>query len=164
MRRLTVAPQAERDLHDILVYSEARFGPDAAERYRRLIDQALTELLRDPESAQGRGHILSCPKPCASITFATRRRPHPVPGASVARATCSSSVSTRNMCASSACSTTAWTWEGMSRAMTAHEPHIAGIRQRGDDCDGETVDRAAPKQVRAVRAEAAEQFSKGRRR
>ena len=48
MRRLVVAPRAERDLDDILTRSATVFGEAAAERYRRLIDRAIANLLADP--------------------------------------------------------------------------------------------------------------------
>ena len=49
MRRLVVAPRAQRDLDDILARSDELFGDAAAERYRRLIDHAVANLLADPE-------------------------------------------------------------------------------------------------------------------
>ena len=49
MKRLDVAVEAERDLDALLNYSENRFGPRNADRYRRLIDQAFFDLVDDAE-------------------------------------------------------------------------------------------------------------------
>jgi toxin ParE1/3/4 len=48
MRRLEVTEDAEREIDDLLNFSEDRFGAKAAERYRLLIDVALADLLSDP--------------------------------------------------------------------------------------------------------------------
>ena len=47
MRRLVVAPRAQRDIHIIIQQSRDRHGSRAADRYRRLIDLALTQLCND---------------------------------------------------------------------------------------------------------------------
>jgi plasmid stabilization system protein ParE len=47
MRRLDIALEAERDIDALLTYSHRRFGPRSADRYRRLIDQALADLIED---------------------------------------------------------------------------------------------------------------------
>lgn len=49
MRRLEVSPDAEREIDDLLAYSEMRFGERAADRYRLLIDITLADLLADPK-------------------------------------------------------------------------------------------------------------------
>ena len=49
MRRLRVAPEAQRDIDGLLAFSEDRFGAAAADRYRNLIDTALRDLRADPD-------------------------------------------------------------------------------------------------------------------
>lgn len=48
MRRLIVAPRAQRDIGEVLRTSETNFGVAAADRYRHLILRALEDLRRDP--------------------------------------------------------------------------------------------------------------------
>lgn len=54
LRRLIVAPQARRDIDEILRASEADFGASAATRYRQLILQALEDLRADPTRGAAR--------------------------------------------------------------------------------------------------------------
>ncbi len=56
MRRLFVAPQAERDIDELIFESLTRFGSSAADRYRRLLSQALNDLKLDPERMGGFVH------------------------------------------------------------------------------------------------------------
>lgn len=49
MRALDVAPRAAAELTAILAYSEASFGPAAADRYRDLINAAVEDIRDDPE-------------------------------------------------------------------------------------------------------------------
>lgn len=51
MKRLTLAPQAQRDIDEALRASETGFGAGAANRYRRLIAAALRDLRRKPDRA-----------------------------------------------------------------------------------------------------------------
>lgn len=48
MRALVVSPEAERDLDDLLAFTEERFGARTAERHRRLVDAAPLDLRLDP--------------------------------------------------------------------------------------------------------------------
>lgn len=48
MRRLEVSRAAEREIDELLAYSELRFGERAADRYRLLIDVALADLRTEP--------------------------------------------------------------------------------------------------------------------
>ena len=54
MRRLEVARRARRDIDLILWTSHDRHGPRAADRYRRLIAEALSQLREDPARASSR--------------------------------------------------------------------------------------------------------------
>ncbi len=54
MRQLVVTRRARLDIDDILAQSEARFGPMAAERYRRLLDQGLADLQQEPQRPSAR--------------------------------------------------------------------------------------------------------------
>ena len=54
MRRLEFAPEAERDIDALLIASENRFGPAAADRYRALLDAVFTDLCRDPQRPAAR--------------------------------------------------------------------------------------------------------------
>jgi toxin ParE1/3/4 len=47
--RLVLAPSARSDIHAALIWSRERFGERAAERYRDLIEQALRDIVADPE-------------------------------------------------------------------------------------------------------------------
>ena len=55
MRTVVVDIDARIDLIDILNTSHRNFGRATSQRYRRLIDQALSDLARDPER---RGSVL----------------------------------------------------------------------------------------------------------
>ena len=48
MHRLVVTFEAKLDIDDILIQSRSLFGEAAADRYRRLIDRALNNLVADP--------------------------------------------------------------------------------------------------------------------
>ncbi|MBS0297602.1 MAG: type II toxin-antitoxin system RelE/ParE family toxin [Proteobacteria bacterium] len=49
MIRLVIAPRARRDIDTILLESAGGFGELVADRYRRLIGQALRDLESDPD-------------------------------------------------------------------------------------------------------------------
>src|SRR5258706_11507941 len=49
--KLFVAPQARRDVGDILRRSVSQFGADARDRYRALILRSYSDLLADPSRA-----------------------------------------------------------------------------------------------------------------
>ncbi len=51
MRHVRVTGPAQRDIARVLRSSEAEFGAQARTRYKRLIDQALHDLARDPAKA-----------------------------------------------------------------------------------------------------------------
>jgi toxin ParE1/3/4 len=55
LRRLVVAPRAERDIDDILARSGELFGAVASERYRCLIERAIANLLADSARLGVRG-------------------------------------------------------------------------------------------------------------
>ena len=48
-RKVVLSLQARRDLREILIWSQARFGRDAALRYEDLIIQALRDIAADME-------------------------------------------------------------------------------------------------------------------
>ncbi len=48
MRRLRLTGPARRDILRVLRRSRDEFGQDASDRYRQLLDQALTDLREDP--------------------------------------------------------------------------------------------------------------------
>jgi len=54
VRRLIVAPTAAREIRAIIADSRARFGNEAASRYRVLVSTALTELQAQPERPAAR--------------------------------------------------------------------------------------------------------------
>jgi len=49
VRAVEIAPLALSDLGEILAWSESRFGPATADRYRALIEAALDDIREDPE-------------------------------------------------------------------------------------------------------------------
>lgn len=51
MRALVIARDAREEIDALLAWSEARFGPRTADRYRRLIDAGFDTLREDAESA-----------------------------------------------------------------------------------------------------------------
>ena len=47
--RIVLAPSAQRDIRQVLIWSQDRFGERAAARYRDLLKQALRDIAADPE-------------------------------------------------------------------------------------------------------------------
>lgn len=47
--RIVLAPSAQRDILEALIWSHDRFGVRAATRYRELLKQALRDIAADPE-------------------------------------------------------------------------------------------------------------------
>ena len=56
-RELILAPQAQRDLSDILLQTEMGWGVQQRSRYRSVIDRALAELLTYPHIGRSRSDI-----------------------------------------------------------------------------------------------------------
>jgi toxin ParE1/3/4 len=76
MRRLRVAPEAQRDIDGLLAFSEERFGKAAADRYRNLIDTALLDLRADPDRSGARA-INAFGKDLRSLHLSTVRASAP---------------------------------------------------------------------------------------
>lgn len=47
--RIVLAPSAQRDIREALIWSQERFGARAAARYRDLLKQAIRDIAADPE-------------------------------------------------------------------------------------------------------------------
>lgn len=57
LNQLRVAARAENDIDALLRDSEFRFGAAIAQRYRRLLDEALAVIRTDPERAGVQAHV-----------------------------------------------------------------------------------------------------------
>jgi len=47
--RIVLAPSARSDIREVLIWSQERFGEQAAERYRGLLKEALRDIAADPQ-------------------------------------------------------------------------------------------------------------------